>query len=143
LRIAGREANIWTVFAIAILAVAFFLVLRVLTAGGPLEVTVVNSTLSPIEGLALATASGQTEIAGVAAGSSVTVRPRLSDGKDRLSLLDAQGRSYILLSDVDGNPGGTVTVIISGESGAGLEGSVEGNSDYFPKGQSTLKPSSP
>ena len=142
MKIAGREVTVWTVMALAILAVGLFLILRALAAGGPLQVTVVNDTHGPLEGLALATAAGhRTAIATVAAGGSATVQPRLGDGKDTLSLLDAQGRSYTLLTGFKGNPGGTVTVIVDGDSATGLEGSVESNSDYFPKGQATLTPS--
>ena len=140
--IAGREANVWTVLALAILAVALVLMWRILAAGGALQVTVVNNTPASISGLALTTGSSQRGIATVPAGRSVTVSPPSSKGQDQLSLLDSQGHTYTLLADYSGDPGGEVTVIVTAASPSGLKGSVEGNSDYFPKGASTLQPAS-
>lgn len=142
MKIAGKEANVWTVLAVLILGCAAILMWRVLVWERPLEVTVVNTTSGAISGLALAAASGQhTAVPRIAAGSSATVRPLLGSGEGRLALVDEEGRDYTLIDRLHGDPGGSVTVIVDSVSSSGLAGSVEGSSAYFPKGQSKLEPS--
>ena len=137
----GKRFNVWTIGALAIIGLAVFLAWRLLTPGGPLAVSVVNSTPSQIDGLALVTAAGfRTPLPAVAVDDSATVRPRLGEGEDELFLVDAEGREYYLLGPFEDNPGGEATIVIRRVSVLGLEGEVVASSDYLRTDEAALEP---
>lgn len=139
MRIAEREVTPWTVAALVVLGLAAFLVWRVLAAGGPLEVTVTNTSGSPLDPLVLVSDSGfRTSIPALRTDESATVRPRVGDGADSLVLIDAADRQYRILDSFKGNPGGQVTIIVRGTTPAGLKGRVVRASDNFVSGESAL-----
>jgi hypothetical protein len=107
----------------------------------PLEVTVHNETGAALPALTLRSeATGQrTAVPGLATGESATVRPALGPSEDQLSLVDAQGRTYVLLGYVEGDPGGSVTVTVTAVTAEGLTGSVLDETRYSPSGEWVLE----
>jgi hypothetical protein len=121
--------------SVAAVAVVWFFVFR----SSPLEVTIHNATGGPVGGLSLATDSGlRTSVPDVAAGASVTSIPQLGGGEDSLSLVDGEGREYLVLDYFEGDPGGSATITITGASGRGLSGRVLDERAAFPGGESAL-----
>ena len=111
-----------------------------LSSSSVLAVTVDNQTGVPLEGLVLVSTGHRTAVPEVPAGGTVTVEPRVGPGEDHLTMVDAQGREYYLLGYFEGDPGGKVTVTVSGASSGGLAGRVLDETVYFPAGESVLRP---
>jgi hypothetical protein len=123
--------------AVVVLALAWF----VFVYSSPLKVTVRNDTSAPISGIALVSGhADRTSVPDVAAGESVTVQPRVGPSEDHLTMVDARGRVYYLLGYFENNPGGRVTITLTGASDQGLAGRVEDKTHYDPWGESTLSP---
>jgi len=138
----GMTKRRWLVLAAGLgcisVAAAVLVWFRVI-ASGPLEVTVRNETGTAISGLALVSGTGfRTPLSDVAAGGSITVKPRVGGSEDDLDLVDGQGKRYLVLDYFEGDPGGQLTIVITGTSDQGLTGRVNDETDYFPAGESTL-----
>ena len=131
----------WLVLALALgsvaaVALVWFFVFR----SSPLEVTIHNVTAGPVGGLSLVTDSGlRTSVPDVAAGASVALKPQLGGGEDSLSLVDGEGREYLVLDYFEGDPGGSAAITITGASQKGLSGRVSDERAAFPGGESVLK----
>jgi len=142
-RLARLSKRHWIVVALvpgcAVLALALGWV--ALAYLSPLDLTVHNETGAALSGLTLRSeATGQlTAVPGLAAGESATVQPALGPGEDQLSLVDAQGRTYVLLGYVEDDPGGSVTVTVTAVTAEGLSGSVLDETRYSPSGESALE----
>ena len=107
----------------------------------PLEVTVRNETGQALPALGLRSeATGQrTAVPDLAAGESVSVKPAIGPSEDQLSLVDAQGRSYVLLGYIEGDPRGSVTVTLTGATPDGLTGRVLDDTGFSASDESVLK----
>jgi hypothetical protein len=131
----------WLVLALALGSVAavslvWFFVFR----SSALEVTIHNATGGPVGGLSLVTESGlRTSVPDVAAGASVALKPRLGGGEDSLSLVDSEGRAYLVLDYFEGDPGGSASITITDASEQGLSGRVLDERAAFPGGEFDLK----
>ena len=109
--------------------------------GVGLKVTIENRTGAPLDGLTLVSDGApdlRTTVPSVAPGSSLQLQPQFPDSETGLRLVDAFGHQYAVLGYVEGNPGGTLTITVTGQSSAGLEGTVVDNNHYAASGQSSF-----
>ncbi len=106
-----------------------------------LEVTIENRTSSALPQLTLVcNGTLRTPVPSVPPGSSATVQPRMGEGENTLLLIDAGGRQYEVLCYVEGDPGGSVSIIVTHQSEGALGGSVIDECHYFPSGEFALEP---
>ena len=140
-RLATLTKRRWIILALVVVVAAAALAWVAYAQVRPLEVTVRNETGQALPALWLRSeATGQrTAVPGLAASDSVSVKPALGPSEDQLRLVDARGRSYVLLGYVEGDPGGNVTVTITGATPDGLTGRVLDETRYSASGESVLK----
>ena len=125
------------VAVLALVAIAFTLGPR----SGPLHVTVKNESPSTLQGLSIRPEVGASvDLPRIALGSAVTVRLSLPESRENaLFLVDSGARRYLLLTYFEGDPGGSVSVTITGGSPRGLQGDGVDQSHYSPRGRFKLE----
>ena len=119
--------------ALALVAATTTLGLVLLFHSAPLKVTLSNHSGATLDGLILISSAGpRTALPALSPGQSVTVSPEVGRSEDALTLQDASGRRYTLLAYYEGNPGGTLTVTITGTAAGSLRGSMVDKTHFAP-----------